>query len=89
MATKRTSKKTSSKTRLNSESGEFSSAALKLIEQAAGLLKQVVVEGSKQGAKGRSAFKKKASVLVNTAAKRINEAVAKSSSALRKGIKKF
>ncbi len=89
MATKRKSKKHSSNSKHSKSEDFISKAALKLINQASSLLRQVVIESSKQGAKGRAAFKKKASTLVGAAAKCINQAVEKSSYSLRKGIKKL
>lgn len=82
-------KKTSKKTKSPSHSDVLTKSALKLIDQAAELLKTGVIAGAKQGAKSRIVLKRKASSLANVAIKRLNKAVQQGGAVIRKGIKKL
>ena len=62
-------------------------SALKLIDQAATLLKDGVIAGAGQTAKARHAMKVKASSLVNQASVKLTDAIEEGTSALRKGLK--
>ena len=63
--------------------------ALKLIDQAAALMKVGVIAGAKQGAKTKVVAKKKAYVLADAAIRQLNRAVLKGGKVIRKGIKKL
>lgn len=82
--TKKSSAKKSYKT-----SDALSKSALKLIDQAAVLLKQGVVVASKEGIKSRKILKRKASTWIDIALKRLNSGIAQGSEMIRKGIKKL
>ena len=84
MAKKR--KKTSRKSK---KSDELTKRALKLIDQAASLMKAGVIVGAKQGAKGRVYAKKKAYVLADAAIRQLNRAVVQGGKVIRKGIKRL
>ena len=83
-------KRSTPKTKHSSKKAKsLSRSALKLVDQAAGLLKQGIVVGAKQEARGRLIFKKKASSLLNATIKYLNQAIQEGSSSLRKGLKKI
>ena len=63
--------------------------ALKLIDQAAALMKVGVIVGAKQGAKTKVIAKKKAYSLADAAIKQLNRAVLKGGKVIRKSIKKL
>ena len=86
MAKKR--KKTSGKSK-SRKSDELTKRALKLIDQAASLMKAGVIVGAKQGAKGRVYAKKKAYVLADAATRQLNRAVVQGGKVIRKGIKRL
>lgn len=85
MATKRTSKRSKKK----SDSDAFSHSALKLIDEAASLLKKGVKVGGTQSASVHQELKKKALSLVSTATKHLNKAIEKGSDSIRKGLRKL
>ncbi len=85
MATKRTTTRSKKK----SDSDALSRSALKLIDEAAFLLKKGVQLGTKQGASVHQGLKKKALSLVSTATKHLNEAIEKGSHSIRKGLRKL
>ena len=64
-------------------------SAIKLIDQAAGLLKEGVVTGADKTAAARHAMKVKASSLVNQASDKLTDAIRDGSTALRKGLTKL
>lgn len=64
-------------------------SALKLIDQAATLLKDGVVVSAGKTAKTRHAMKIKASLLVNQAADKLTDAIREGAATLRKGLKKL
>ena len=68
---------------------ELTKRALKLIDQAAVLMKAGVIAGAKQGAKGRVAFKRKAYSLAGAAIRQLHTAVRKGGKVIRKGIKRI
>ena len=63
--------------------------ALKLIAQAAALMKVGVIAGAKQGAKTKVIAKKKAYSLADIAIKQLNRAVVQGGKLIRKSIKKL
>jgi hypothetical protein len=77
-------KKSSSKSR-----AELTKRALRLIDQAADLMKASVIVGAKQGAKGKAALKRKAYSFADIAVRQLHTAVRKGGKAIRKGIKKL
>ncbi len=82
------SKKTSAKKTYKTSSA-LSKSALKLIDQAAALLKEGVVVASKEGIKSKKVLKRKASTWVDIAVKRLNSGIAQGSELIRKGLKKL
>lgn len=64
-------------------------SAVKLIDQAAALLKDGVITGAGKTAATRHAMKVKASSLVNQASDKLTEAIQHGASALRKGLTKL
>jgi len=85
MAKKKKRKKASRKNR----SAALTQRALKLIDQAAALMKVGVIAGAKQGAKTKVVAKKKAYSLADAAIRQLNRAVLKGGKVIRKGIKKL
>jgi hypothetical protein len=67
----------------------FAKAALKFIDQAAGLLKEGVIAGSSKSAKARKVLSKKALSLVSVATERLSTAVQEGSATLRKKLNKL
>jgi len=63
--------------------------ALKLIDQAASLMKTGVIASAKQGAKTKVIAKKKAYSLADAAIRQLNRAVVQGGKVIRKGIKKL
>ncbi len=84
-----TTKRASKRTREKSNADAFSHSALKLIDQAASLLKQGVKVGAKQGASVHQEVKKKALSLVNAATRHLNKAIERGSGSIRKGLRKL
>jgi hypothetical protein len=64
-------------------------SAVKLIDQAAALLKRGVIAGAHHSAGARHTIKVKASSLVGQAADKLQVAIDEGASALRKGLKKL
>jgi gamma-glutamyl phosphate reductase len=64
-------------------------SALKLIDQAATLLKDGVITSAGKTAKARYAMKVKASSLVNRASDKLTDAIQEGAATLRKGLKKL
>ena len=64
-------------------------SALKLIDQAAGLLKKGVVVGAGGSAEVRHRMKLRASTLVGRAAEQLQDAIGQGAAALRKKIRKL
>ena len=64
-------------------------SAVKLIDQAASLLKEGVITSAGKTAKSRHAMKVKASLLVNQASAKLSHAIQKGATAVRKGLKKL
>ena len=64
-------------------------SAVKLIDQAASLLKEGVIASAGKTAKSRHAMKVKASSLVNQASVKLTHAIQKGATAVRKGLKKL
>ena len=64
-------------------------SAVKLIDQAASLLKEGVIASAGKTAKSRHAMKVKASSLVNQASDKLTDAIRDGSTALRKGLTKL
>ncbi|MBI5820536.1 MAG: hypothetical protein HZA88_16335 [Verrucomicrobia bacterium] len=62
-------------------------SAVKLIDQAAALLKDGVITSAGKTAKARHAMKVKASALVNQASVKLTDAIDQGAAALRKGLK--
>ena len=62
-------------------------SAVKLIDQAAALLKDGVIAGAGSTAKARHAVKVKASSLVNQASIKLTDAIEEGATALRKGLR--
>ncbi|MBI5687051.1 MAG: hypothetical protein HZC54_18430 [Verrucomicrobia bacterium] len=62
-------------------------SAVKLIDQAAALLKDGVITSAGQTAKARHAMKVKASSLVNQASVKLTNAIEEGAASLRKGLK--
>lgn len=86
---KKKKSKGAAKTKTYRAPDALSKATFKLIDEAAEILKDGILAGAKQGAKGRQLLKKKAFSLVNTATRRLNKAIHEGSSTLRKGLKKL
>ena len=82
-------KKKSRKTSKSNSSTVLTRKALKLIDQAAALMKSGVIVGAKQGAKGKATLKRKAYSLADIAVRQLHAAVRKGGKAIRKGIKKL
>ena len=64
-------------------------SAVKLIDQAASLLKEGVITSAGKTAKARHAMKVKASSLVNQASNKLLDAIEEGAASLRKGLKKL
>jgi gamma-glutamyl phosphate reductase len=62
-------------------------SAIKLIDQAASLLKDGVITSAGKTVKARHAVKVKASALVNQASAKLTDAIEQGATALRKGLK--
>ena len=82
-------RKASRKSSRKNRSIALTQKALKLIDQAAALMKVGVIAGAKQGAKTKVIAKKKAYSLADIAIKQLNRAVLKGGKVIRKGIKKL
>lgn len=82
-------KKKRRKASRKNRSAALTQRALKLIDQAAALMKIGVIAGAKQGAKTRVVVKKKAYVLAAAAVRQLNRAVLKGGKVIRKSIKKL
>ena len=79
----------SSKSKSQGASRDVTRRALKLIDQAASLMKSGVIAGAKQGAKGKAVLKRRAYSLAEIAVRQLHTAVRKGGKAIRKGIKKL
>lgn len=64
-------------------------SAVRLIDQAASLLKEGVITSAGKTAKARHAMKVKASLLVNQASDKLTDAIQEGAAAFRKGLKKL
>ncbi|OHE76396.1 MAG: hypothetical protein A2107_09525 [Verrucomicrobia bacterium GWF2_62_7] len=64
-------------------------SAVKLIDQAASLLKEGVITSAGKTARARHAMKVKASSLVNQASDKLTDAIQEGAAAFRKGLKKL
>lgn len=84
---KKASRKSSRSSKKSADA--LTKSALRLIDQAAVLMKAGVIAGAKQGAKSRIVLKRKANALAGIAIKRLNKAVQQGGSLIRKGIKKL
>lgn len=82
-------KKRKSSRKKKNTSAALTQKALKLIDQAAALMKVGVIAGAKQGAKTKVIAKKKAYTLADAAIRQLNRAVLKGGKVIRKGIKKL
>jgi len=82
-------RKSSRKSSRKNKSVALTQRALKLIDQAASLMKTGVIVGAKQGAKTKVIAKKKAYSLADAAIKQLNRAVLKGGKLIRKSIKKL
>ena len=82
-------RKSSRKSSRKNKSVALTQRALKLIDQAASLMKTGVIVGAKQGAKTNVIAKKKAYSLADAAIKQLNRAVLKGGKLIRKSIKKL
>lgn len=64
-------------------------SAVRLIDQAASLLKEGVITSAGKTAQARHAMKVKASLLVNQASDKLTDAIQEGAAAFRKGLKKL
>ncbi|MBI4023940.1 MAG: hypothetical protein HY360_03105 [Verrucomicrobia bacterium] len=71
------------------ESDPLVNSAVKLIDQAASLLKRGILTGAEKSADTRHTVKVKASHLVNEASEKLQDAIDKGASTLRKGLRKL
>lgn len=62
---------------------------LKFIDEASEILKDGIVAGARESAKGRNAIKQKALSVVDIASKRLNAALDEGSDLLRKSLRKI
>ena len=89
MSTTKSSKKTAAADSYEKVSNKLADSAVKLIDQAASLLKKGVLTGAEKSVVARQNAKKKAMSLVNKATKELDKALKEGSNVLRKGIRKL
>ncbi|MDR1146029.1 MAG: hypothetical protein LBK71_07845 [Verrucomicrobiales bacterium] len=86
---KSTRRKSSPQTTKSVHDAHLSEPALKLIDQAAELLKKAVIKGEQETIAGRKIVKQKALTFLYLANERLTKAIQDGASLVKKGVKKI
>jgi hypothetical protein len=86
---KKAAPKKTRKTKKSTQTKPFSQPALKLIDQAAGLLRKAVLASEEKTVEGRRAFKRNALDFVDVANRKLHAAVREGTTLANNGLKKL